>query len=54
MRFLARDFLTNGRGASSIEYAFITCLIAVAIFASVAALGTNLSLPYTHVADGLK
>jgi pilus assembly protein Flp/PilA len=54
MRLPVRKFLADRRGATSIEYAFIAILIAVAIVGAITTLGTNLAIPYTNVANGLK
>jgi pilus assembly protein Flp/PilA len=54
MGSLLRDWTADEGGATSIEYAFIASLIAMAIIGTIAALGTNLRLPYQAVADGLK
>jgi Flp pilus assembly pilin Flp len=54
MSGLLRDFAGDRAGATSIEYALIATFIALAIFSSLVVLGTNLSVPYVKVSDGLK
>lgn len=50
---LARAFLRDETGATAIEYGLIAALIAVAIIASVTAVGTSLSTTFTNVAGAL-
>lgn len=47
------NFLADEQGVSAIEYGLLAAGIAVAIIATVAALGTNLNQTYTSVSDGL-
>jgi pilus assembly protein Flp/PilA len=54
MTTILRNWAADEAGATSIEYAFIASLIAMVIIGAVAALGTNLKVPYQSVADGLK
>ncbi len=44
-----RDRLLEARGATAVEYALMLGLIAMAIFASVAFLGTQTAEPFTQV-----
>ena len=48
-----RDFLTNEEGVSAIEYGLLAAGIAVAIIATIAALGTDLTTTFSDVSDGL-
>ncbi len=45
--------MTHERGATAIEYGLIAAGIAVAIIATIAALGTNLNATYSNVSGGL-
>jgi len=47
-------FLADQSGATAIEYALISLLIAVFIVGAVAALGTNLSSEFAEVGAALK
>jgi pilus assembly protein Flp/PilA len=47
------DFLRNERGATAIEYGLIAAGIAVAIIATVAALGSNLNTTFSSVSSSL-
>jgi pilus assembly protein Flp/PilA len=47
-------FLRNEQGATAIEYGLIAAGIAVAIIATVAALGTNLNTTFSSVSTALK
>ena len=49
-----RVFLADQSGATAIEYALISLLIAVFIVGAVAALGTNLSSEFAEVGAALK
>ena len=51
--FLLR-FLSDERGATAIEYGLIAAGIAVAIIATVQALGTNLNTTFSSVSSALK
>jgi pilus assembly protein Flp/PilA len=53
MRQLKR-FLGNESGATAIEYALISALIAVALIAILGALGTQLSAEFSEVSAALK
>jgi pilus assembly protein Flp/PilA len=53
MRALVFRFVKNESGATAIEYGLIAALIAVAIIASVTAVGTSLSTTFTNVAGAL-
>jgi pilus assembly protein Flp/PilA len=46
-------FMTNKHGATAIEYGLIAAGIAVAIIATIAALGTNLNTTFSSVSNGL-
>jgi pilus assembly protein Flp/PilA len=48
------DFLGNEQGATAIEYGLLAAGIAVAIIATVAALGTNLNTTFSTVSTSLK
>lgn len=50
---LAR-FLREERGATAIEYALLAALIAMAIFAAIIPIGTQLSSTFGSAADGLQ
>jgi pilus assembly protein Flp/PilA len=47
------EFLANEKGATAIEYGLLAAGIAVAIIATVAALGTNLNTTFSNVSDAL-
>ena len=47
------NFLANEEGVSAIEYGLLAAGIAVAILATVAALGTNLNTTFSSVSSGL-
>ena len=53
LRLLAR-FQEDQSGATAIEYGLIAAGIAVAIIATVEALGTNLNTTFTNVSTALK
>ena len=46
-------FMTHERGVTAIEYGLIAAGIAVAIIATIAALGTNLNTAYSSVSGNL-
>jgi pilus assembly protein Flp/PilA len=48
-----RHLLRNKEGATAIEYGLLAALIAVAIIATVAAVGTALNGTFTNVETGL-
>lgn len=50
---LLRNFLANEQGATAIEYGLLAAGIAVAIIATVAALGTNLNTTFSNVSGAL-
>jgi len=50
--FLSR-FVTDDRGVTAIEYGLIAAGIAVAIVATIAALGTDLNTTFSSASDGL-
>jgi Flp pilus assembly pilin Flp len=52
MRPLIRLFGCDERATTSIEYAFLALLIAVAIIAALTALGTKLGESYNSVVSG--
>jgi pilus assembly protein Flp/PilA len=54
MRNLLTQFLNNESGATAIEYGLIAAGIAVAIIATVQALGSNLNSTFTTVSTALK
>jgi pilus assembly protein Flp/PilA len=47
-------FIADESGATAIEYALITSLIAVFIIGALAALGTSISSEFTEVGGSLK
>jgi len=47
-------FVTDDKGATAIEYGLIAAGIAVAIIATVQALGTNLNTTFSSVSTALK
>jgi len=47
------SFVTNERGVTAIEYGLIATGIAVAIIATIAALGAHLDATYSTVSNGL-
>ena len=51
---LLLSFLNNEQGATAIEYGLLAAGIAVAIIATVAALGTNLNTTFSSVSSALK
>jgi pilus assembly protein Flp/PilA len=53
LRYLT-DFLSDQSGATAIEYGLIAAGIAVAIIATVEALGTNLNTTFSSVSSALK
>ncbi|MCI4678653.1 Flp family type IVb pilin [Rhodoblastus acidophilus] len=53
MRKLILEFLGAKSGATSIEYAFIASLIAVACVAAMGIVGTSLTTKFTSVANDL-
>lgn len=48
-----KKFVANKSGATAIEYALIASLIAVAIIASITAIGTKMSATFNEVAGNL-
>jgi pilus assembly protein Flp/PilA len=54
MRNVLILFLRNESGATAIEYGLIAAGIAVAIIATVQALGSNLNATFTSVSTALK
>ena len=48
------NFLRNEQAATAIEYGLIAAGIAVAIIATVAALGTNLNTTFSSVSSALR
>jgi pilus assembly protein Flp/PilA len=54
MSRLAKSFLTNQSGATAIEYALLSSLIALALVAVLTALGTRLSSEFSEVSGALK
>ena len=54
MRNILIRFLRNKSGATAIEYGLIAAGIAVAIIATVQALGSNLNATFTSVSTALK
>jgi len=53
MRAVISSFIKNESGATAIEYGLIAALIAVAIIATVTAVGTSLQTTFTSVAGAL-
>ena len=53
MRDLMCNLATDERGITVIEYGLIAALIAMAILAAVALLGTDLSVVFTSIASSL-
>ena len=53
MRNLLWNFVCNEQGATAIEYGLIAAGIAVAIIATVQALGTNLNATFSSVSSAL-
>jgi pilus assembly protein Flp/PilA len=51
---LFRRFLADRSGATAIEYGLIASLVAVAIITGASALGTNLNLTFTNLANNMK
>jgi pilus assembly protein Flp/PilA len=49
-----RFFAANESGATAIEYALISSLIAIAIIGGLTALGTRLSQEFSEVSSALK
>jgi len=49
-----KTFLANDSGATAIEYALMSSLIAIALIASLTALGTRLSSEFVEVSSALK
>lgn len=49
----AHDFLLDGSGATAIEYALLTSLIAVAIITSLQFVGSKVSAVFSEVANAL-
>jgi len=49
-----RSFLADASGATAIEYALLSSLIAVFIIAALSALGTKLSSEFAEVGNALK
>ncbi len=49
MASLSRRFLNDESGATAIEYGLIAALIAIAIIATVGALGSAISSKFTYV-----
>jgi len=54
MRTLISRFMKDENGATAIEYGLIAAGIAVAIIATVQALGTNLNTTFSSVSTALK
>ena len=52
--YSVRDFLREGSGATSIEYALLASCIAGAIIAVVSNLGSAVQAKYQSVSDALK
>ena len=48
-----RTFLSNETGATAIEYALLSSLIAIAIIAGLTALGSRLSAEFSEVSAAL-
>lgn len=50
----AKLFLSDDRGATAIEYALISALIAIALVTVLGSLGTKLSQEFSEVSSALK
>jgi pilus assembly protein Flp/PilA len=48
------SFLRDDKGATAVEYALLSSLIAIFIIAAVATVGTNLSSVFSEVGNSLK
>jgi pilus assembly protein Flp/PilA len=48
------NFFKDEEGATAVEYGLLVALIAVVIIGAVTAIGTNLNVKLTNVADNLK
>ena len=48
-----KRLLSNQKGATALEYAFIASLISIAIYAAAGTIGTNLSSTFNSVATKL-
>lgn len=46
-----RTFFRNQQGATSVEYALLALLVALAVIVCATALGVNLGAAYAHVAS---
>ena len=53
-RVMIRQFVTNEKGATAIEYGLIAALIAVVAVTAMTTVGTNLSAKFTTVATKLQ
>ena len=49
-----KNFIANESGATAIEYALMSSLIALVIIASLTAIGTQLGNEFNEVSSGLK
>ena len=49
-----KTFLTDEAGATAIEYALLSSLIALALVAALSALGSQLSAEFSEVSGALK
>ena len=54
MSHYVKTFLADDSGATAIEYALMSSLIAIALIASLTALGTRLSSEFVEVSSALK
>ena len=54
MSAFLKSFVSDQSGATAMEYALISALIAVFIIGAVSALGTNLSSEYAEISSALK
>ena len=54
MRNLLWSFIVDDQGATAIEYGLLAAGIAVAIIATVTALGTNLNTTFSSVSSAIK
>ena len=51
---MARKFLADQAGATAVEYALLSSLIAMFIIAAVAALGSKTSTAYSEIGAAIK
>jgi pilus assembly protein Flp/PilA len=54
MKYSAIDFIRNDSGATAIEYALITSLIAVFLIAALTNMGTRMSVVFSEIGAQMK